>query len=94
MLTGSAYQQPFDPFFECIVTVRIFISYDHYKVINNELSHQILITQDIGKLFRVIGIIASPAVMDLLQKLLTLSPRERMTLEEAFEHPWVRFTMT
>ena len=40
------------------------------------------------------GIVVSQAAVDLLQKLLTVSPRERMTLEEALEHPWVRFTVS
>ena len=63
MLTGTAYKQPFDPFFKCI-------------------------TKDLPRLLREFKIPISPLACHLIQNLLLIDPRMRITLEEALEHPW------
>lgn len=47
-------------------------------------------TSDLAGLLRHWGIHLSEEAVDLMQRLITRNPRERITLEEALDHPWVR----
>lgn len=67
MLTGTAYKQPFDPYFKCV-------------------------TRDLPRLLREFKISISPLACHLIQNLLLVDHRMRLTLEEAMEHSWFEET--
>ena len=47
-------------------------------------------TSDMAGLLPHWGIHLSPEAVDLLQRLITIDPRHRLTLDEALAHPWLQ----
>eukprot|EP00562_Extubocellulus_spinifer_P019943 CAMPEP_0178600294 /NCGR_PEP_ID=MMETSP0697-20121206/33777_1 /TAXON_ID=265572 /ORGANISM="Extubocellulus spinifer, Strain CCMP396" /LENGTH=499 /DNA_ID=CAMNT_0020238275 /DNA_START=226 /DNA_END=1725 /DNA_ORIENTATION=+ len=75
----------------CCGTILFFLitgtKYEHpYDPVFNAM------TSDMAGLLPHWGIHVSPEAADLMQRLITIDPRHRLTLDEALTHPWVQQT--